>query len=95
MRKVITLKPSYATTNTVRFDEDGTSEQAGGFLSAPSQKGVLGKPFAQYLDAEQLQAIGWVPTEVGGSYVAEGARGKTYTRTDVSGPSIKLTIETL
>ena len=95
MKKVITLKPSYATTNTVRFDEvtDGNVPSHDFLAAASKPQGALGAAFTQYLDGEQLSALAWKPSKVGDAYVAEGARGKTYNRRDVEGPSIKLTIE--
>ena len=98
MKKTLTLKPSYATTNTVRFDEvvDAPTVDPTDFLAAtPRATGALGAPYNQYLDSEQLAALGWKPNAVGEMYVVEGARGKTYNRRDVNGPSIKITIETV
>ena len=99
MKKTLTLTPSYATTNTVRFDEVITGTPVidpNDFLAAaPKVEGALGAPHNLYLSGEQLQALDWKPTQVGEAYVAEGARGKTYNRRDVVGPSLKLTIETL
>lgn len=95
MKKIITLKPSYATSNTVRFDEDNVTANEGGFLAPATVNGALGKPFVQYLDGDQLNAIGWVPTFVGDMYQTPVNRqGKSYDRREVSGPSIKVTIET-
>lgn len=97
MKKTLTLKPSYATTNTVRFDEvtNGTvAVDPTDFLAAtPRVEGALGATFSQYLTGDQLAKLDWKPTKVGETYVAEGSRGKTYTRRDIEGPSIKLTIE--
>jgi hypothetical protein len=53
----------------------------------------LGDPFTQYLNADQLAALGWKPSKIGEMYVAEGGRGKTYNRRDVEGPSITLDIK--
>lgn len=96
MKKTLTLKPSYATSNTVRFDEDGTVVDESDFLAARTVNGSLGKPFVQYLDGDQLKAIGWTASQVGPVYETEpNRRGQTYQRRDVAGPSLKLTIETL
>ena len=99
MKKTLTLTPSYATTNTVRFDEvitDAPKVDPTDFLAAaPRVEGALGTPHNLYLSGEQLQALDWKPTAIGEVYVAEGGRGKTYNRRDVIGPSLKLTIETL
>ena len=96
MKKTLTLVPSYATTNTVRFDEvvDTPQSDPTDFLAAaPRATGALGAPHNLYLTSEQLQALAWKPSQVGEVYVAEGARGKTYNRRDVIGPALKLTIE--
>jgi hypothetical protein len=98
MKKTLTLTPSYATTNTVRFDEvvEAAPVDPTDFLAAaPRTVGALGTPHNLYLTSEQINALGWKPTSIGEVYVAEGARGKTYNRRDVAGPSLKLTIETL
>lgn len=92
----ITLNPSYATTNTVRFDEvtNSVAPAADDFLAAtPKPAGAMGAPLSQYFTGEQLAALGWKPTQVGDTYIAEGSRGKTYTRRDVAGPSIVLDIK--
>lgn len=94
MKKTITLTPSYGTTNTVRFDEEGTTEVKGLFTSAKANKGVLGTPLNEYFDEEQLAAMGWVPSHVGEPYETEPNRkGQTYTRIPVAGPAIKVTFE--
>ncbi len=98
MKKTLTLKPSYATTNTVRFDEvvDAPAVDPTDFLAAaPRAVGARGTPHNLYLTSEQITALGWKPTAIGEVYVAEGGRGKTYNRRDIAGPSLKLTIETL
>lgn len=94
MKKTLTLKPSYATTNTVRFDEDGVVENTSDFLARHTVSGALGKPYVQYLDSDQLNAIGWEPTSVGPEYQTEpNRRGQSYTRRDVVGPTLSITIE--
>lgn len=98
MKKTLTLTPSYATANTVRFDEvvDAPKADPNDFLArAPRAEGALGSPHNVYLDGDQLAALAWEPTAIGEVYEVQGARGKTYTRKDIVGPSLKLTIETL
>lgn len=87
----ITLNPSYATNNTVRFDEAAGESTTTDFLGreSKSEQGVLGNPINQYFTPEQLDILGWKPESVGETYETEpDRRGKTYTRTPVSGPSI-------
>ncbi len=89
----ITLQPSYATTNTVRFDEvtgEAKTNEATFLVRTSKAQGAMGDPLSQYFNGEQLSALGWEPTSVGDEYVAEGARGKTYVRRDVSGPKIQI-----
>ena len=94
MKKTFTLKPSYATANTVRFDEEGTVTNESDFLAKHTTNGALGKPYVQYLDGDQLNAIGWTPSKVGPEYQTEpNSRGKTYVRRDLDGPSISITID--
>lgn len=93
-KKTLTLHPSYATPNTVCFKEEGADAPVAKknlFAQATKPDTFLG---SFYLKGEQLQELGWVPSEVGDEYeTAPDRRGKTYTRADVTGPSIKLTIE--
>jgi len=100
MKKTLTLKASYATANTVRFVEDElkvTEVPSHDFLAKsqePKVEGALGKPVDKYFDTDALAALAWNPTKVGDPYVAV-VKGKEYTRRDIEGPRIKLTIETL
>jgi len=92
----ITLNPSYATNNTVRFDEAGGEATTKDFLGRElkSEKGAMGAPINQYFTPDQLAALGWQATSVGETYETEpDRRGRTYTRTPVSGPSIVLDIK--
>lgn len=91
----ITLNPSYATNNTVRFDEAAGEATSQDFLGRElkSEKGAMGAPINQYFTPEQLSILGWKPTAVGAQYETEpDRRGKTYVRTPVTGPSIVLTL---
>lgn len=93
-KKTLTLHPSYATPNTVCFKEDGadvTPAKRNLFAAQEKTSTFLG---SFYLKGEQLEELGWVPTAVGAEYeTAPDRRGKTYTRADVTGPSIKVSIE--
>lgn len=92
----ITLNPSYATNNTVRFDEASGEAETTDFLgrAVKSEKGAMGAPINQYFSPEQLSALGWQATNVGETYETEpDRRGRTYTRTPVFGPSIVLDIK--
>ena len=89
----ITLQPSYATANTVRFDEvAGESEGVDALGRKTSDaKGAMGTPLNQYFTLEQLNALGWKADEVGDSYETEpDRRGKTYTRWNVKGANIQI-----
>jgi hypothetical protein len=93
-KKTLTLHPSYATPNTVCFKEDGADTPVAKtnlFAASVKPSTFLG---SFYLKGEQLQELGWEPTAVGDEYeTAPDRRGKTYTRADVTGPSIKVSIE--
>jgi hypothetical protein len=89
-KKTLTLHPSYATPNTVCFKEDGAAK-TNLFAQAAKPNTFLG---SFYLKGEQLEELGWVPESVGDEYeTAPDRRGKTYTRADVTGPSINVSIE--
>ena len=100
MKKTLTLKPSYVTTNTVRFDETNlTVTQAAHDPSdwlakreAAKEQGVFGAPVTEYLPKEALAAMGWKPEDISPEYTVE-VRGKAYVRQDVVGPSLKVTYE--
>jgi hypothetical protein len=93
-KKTLMLHPSYATPNTVCFKEDGADTPAAKtnlFAAAQKPNTFLG---SFYLKGDQLAELGWEPTEVGTEYeTLPDRRGKTYTRADVTGPSIKVSIE--
>lgn len=100
MKKTLTLKPSYVTTNTVRFDETNLTvtepaHDPSDWLAkreAAKPQGVLGTPVTEYLQKETLAAMGWKPEDIGPEYTVD-ARGKSFVRQDVIGPSLKVTYE--
>lgn len=81
----LTFTPSYATANTVRFDEVVTD--SGDWLSRSEP--MIG---AQYIEPNTLKALGWTGT-VGPEYEAPGRNGKTYSRRDVEGKSLTIEIK--
>ena len=85
------LIPSYVTPNTVCFKEEGVEvNQTKMAFGKPAKTGFLG---SFYLKEDQLETLGWKPTHVGEPYeTLPDRRGKTYTRCDVSGPNIEVSI---
>lgn len=77
----LTFTPTYATANTVRFDEQVESKD---WLAKP----VIG---AWYLPHETVQTLG-LKLQAGDPYQASGANGKTFTRRDLTGEGIVLNI---
>jgi hypothetical protein len=93
-KKTLTLHPAYVTPNTVCFKEDGADAPVA--KTTAYSKAVKGNTFlgSMYFKVEQLDELGWKPGEIGDEYeTAPDKRGKTYTRADVTGPSIKVSIE--
>lgn len=94
MAKTLTLHPAYVTPHKVCFKEDGATTPVArttAYNKAATPDVFLG---SQYFTVEQLEELGWKPEAIGDEYeTAPDKRGKTYTRADVTGPSIAVTFK--